>query len=138
MSARDTPEGDLTPRQREVLERHRAGLTATEIARELGIRSQAVHRIFNRLRKRGFDIPYALPRRQPGPGNLVPPERGPVTADGSFAAVAREIAAQRQALESRVEAIDVEMATLGGERSAIRETIARLSRLAGQVSDLHQ
>lgn len=93
-----------TERQTAVLEMHKAGLSPTEIGRELGITSQGVHGHLRRLRKRGL-----LPSKPNA-------RREEYSVKNAYAEVQASIKRQRQELAALVRRLEGEIA---GHQQAI-------------------
>lgn len=120
-----TPEDNLTEKQRQVLAlvRRDPQPTPTEIAKELGITSQAVHGHFRRLRGHGL-----MPAEGTAPGRAAARARRTAGFDPTDAlAVVHQAARDGIAkAERRQQEIDDQLAALKAERKTLDTTIGTL------------
>ena len=122
--------GDLTKRQREVLERLEQGYGATQIATDLGISRNAVYQHIERLRRQGALAETYTPSGQPPRGaavvgnvSLGPPSVAPRE---SVLARLRELAASGGGVEGSEYASAIEAAIAGGDAVALAYELGRL------------
>ncbi|MFL5869974.1 MAG: LuxR C-terminal-related transcriptional regulator [Solirubrobacterales bacterium] len=121
--------GDLTKRQREVLERLEQGYGAKQIARDLGVTRNAVYQHIERLRRQGALAETYTPSGQPprGAAAVGSVALAPAAAPReSVLAKLRELAAAGQADEGAEYASAIETAIATGDAVGLAYELGRL------------
>jgi predicted ArsR family transcriptional regulator len=124
MTAASNEEG-LTERQRNVLHLVREGKNPTDIGKELGVSSQAVHGHLRKLRDLGFISEPAGPPRGAA-ARKANGRREPVEPESALLAVQRAINEQLALVDARMAEIGAEITALEDERTRLEVTRQRL------------
>lgn len=121
-------EVELTEKQQQVLEMHRANKGPAEIAEALGISTQGVHGHIKRLRNKG------LIEAKPSAGASRPARRDGARLDPKAALeVVREAARQQiTTVEARQAEIEAEIKDLQEEKRELGKTLTELRKHSGE------
>jgi transposase len=122
--------GDLTKRQREVLERLEQGYGAKQIAHDLGVTRNAVYQHIERLRRQGAlaetYTPSGQPPRAVNPVGSAAPTPAAVAPRESVLATLRELNSSGQADEGAEYAGAIESAIATGDAVGLAYELGRL------------